>query len=80
MSAMVAIAVRQQQGGLNVTPWWRVCPFLAGYYVRDIPVWIGWLKYLSFLYWGESWELQHAVAHPLLCGVLCCAVQYLKNW
>ena len=30
-------------------------PPLGGFYVRGIPVWISWLKYLSFIYWG--WNL-----------------------
>ena len=25
---------------------------VGGYYVRNIPVWIRWIKYVSFLYWG----------------------------
>jgi hypothetical protein len=25
---------------------------VGGYYVRNIPVWINWIKYISFLYWG----------------------------
>jgi len=27
---------------------------VGGYYVRNIPVWIGWIRYLSFLYWGYN--------------------------
>lgn len=27
---------------------------VGGYYVRGIPVWISWLRYLSFLFWGYS--------------------------
>jgi hypothetical protein len=27
-------------------------PLPGGYYVRAIPAWISWVKYLSFLYWG----------------------------
>lgn len=25
---------------------------VGGYYVRGIPVWISWIRYLSFVYWG----------------------------
>lgn len=25
---------------------------VGGFYVRDVPVWIRWVKYLSFVYWG----------------------------
>ncbi|KAG1675510.1 hypothetical protein FOA52_001810 [Chlamydomonas sp. UWO 241] len=28
---------------------------VGGFYVRSMPVWIGWLKYCSFIYWG--WNL-----------------------
>lgn len=28
---------------------------VGGFYVRQIPIWISWLKYLSFIYWG--WNL-----------------------
>jgi hypothetical protein len=27
---------------------------VGGYYVRNIPVWISWIRYLSFLYWGYN--------------------------
>lgn len=27
---------------------------MGGYYVRNIPVWISWIRYLSFLYWGYN--------------------------
>lgn len=27
---------------------------ISGYYVRNIPVWISWLKYLSFLWYVEK--------------------------
>jgi hypothetical protein len=27
----------------------------GGFYVRNIPVWISWMKYLSFIYW--AWNL-----------------------
>jgi len=26
---------------------------VGGFYVKDVPVWIGWIKYFSFIYWGE---------------------------
>lgn len=29
---------------------------VSGYYVRGVPVWIGWLRYLSFTYWGFNRE------------------------
>ncbi|KAI8473752.1 MAG: hypothetical protein J3K34DRAFT_497894 [Monoraphidium minutum] len=25
---------------------------VGGFYVRDVPIWIRWVKYLSFVYWG----------------------------
>jgi len=27
---------------------------VGGFYVKDVPVWIGWIKYFSFIYWGGS--------------------------
>lgn len=27
---------------------------VGGYYVRNIPVWISWIRYLSFLFWGYN--------------------------
>ena len=27
---------------------------VAGFFVQDIPNWIGWLKYLSFIYYGYN--------------------------
>eukprot|EP00879_Flechtneria_rotunda_P023260 GHRR01024602.1.p1 GENE.GHRR01024602.1~~GHRR01024602.1.p1 ORF type:complete len:119 (-),score=25.26 GHRR01024602.1:822-1178(-) len=27
---------------------------VGGYYVRNIPVWIAWIRYLSFLFWGYN--------------------------
>lgn len=38
-------------------PWLQVMlTFLlvGGFYVRDVPVWIGWIKYVSFVYWGYN--------------------------
>jgi hypothetical protein len=26
---------------------------VGGFYVKDVPVWIGWIKYFSFIYLGE---------------------------
>lgn len=43
---------------------WPCCPqtvasiimlgfmLVGGYYVRGIPAWISWIRYLSFVYWG----------------------------
>ncbi|KAL6756428.1 ABC-2 type transporter-domain-containing protein [Haematococcus lacustris] len=27
---------------------------VGGYFVRDVPGWIGWLRFLSFVYWGNN--------------------------
>ncbi|KAG2493515.1 hypothetical protein HYH03_008330 [Edaphochlamys debaryana] len=27
---------------------------VGGFYVRQVPVWIGWIKYISFVYWGYN--------------------------
>ena len=51
---------------------------VAGFFVQTIPDWIGWLKYLSFIYYGYNVLLK--VSQLLLCravpccAVLCCAV------
>ena len=36
---------------------------VGGFYVRDVPVWIGWVKYFSFIYWVSSMF----VSSDLLC-------------
>ena len=49
---------------------------VAGFFVQSIPDWIGWLKYLSFIYYGYN-TLQK-VSHPffshftLLCAAYSC--------
>lgn len=45
---------------------------VGGYYVRSIPEWIGWLKYLSFLYWGFNLLIksQFRCASPAAAGAL----------
>ena len=27
---------------------------VGGFYVKNVPVWIGWIKYFSFIYWGNN--------------------------
>ena len=27
---------------------------VGGFYVRDVPAWIGWIKYISFVYWARA--------------------------
>lgn len=43
---------------------------IGGYYVRQVPVWISWLKYLSFVYWGYGllMRVQFAGAEYWDCG------------
>jgi len=36
---------------------------VGGFYVRSIPVWISWLKYLSFCYWGWNLLLKIEFSH-----------------
>ncbi|MEW5311333.1 MAG: hypothetical protein WDW38_003059 [Sanguina aurantia] len=36
---------------------------IGGFYVRSIPVWIGWIKYLSFIYWGSNLLLKTQFGH-----------------
>ena len=31
-----------------------MCVQVAGFFVQAIPDWIGWLKYLSFIYYGYN--------------------------
>jgi ABC-type multidrug transport system permease subunit len=42
---------------------------VSGFYVRDVPVWIGWLKYLSFIYWGYNLLLKIEFRHRSFNGV-----------
>lgn len=42
---------------------------VGGYYVADIPVWIAWLKYASFIYWGWNLQLKIQYRHyPVDCS------------
>lgn len=43
---------------------------VSGYYVRGIPVWISWVKYLSFVYWGFNLmiKIQFSGATFYQCG------------
>lgn len=41
-----------------------LAPPAGGYYVRGIPVWISWLKYVSFIYWGWNLLLKVRSAGP----------------
>lgn len=43
---------------------------VGGFYVRDVPVWIRWSKYLSFVYWGFNLLLKVEFAGRALadCG------------
>ncbi|EFJ49175.1 hypothetical protein VOLCADRAFT_104378 [Volvox carteri f. nagariensis] len=36
---------------------------VGGFYVKKVPVWIGWIKYLSFLYWGFNLLLKIQFRH-----------------
>lgn len=41
---------------------------VGGYYVRSIPIWIGWIRYISFIYWGFNLLLKI----QFRCAWLCC--------
>ncbi len=55
---------------------------VGGFYVCDIPVWIGWLKYLSFVYWGFNLllKIQFAGVTFYTCqGPVCQPVPSLQD-
>jgi hypothetical protein len=43
---------------------------VGGYYVRGIPPWISWVRYLSFVYWGFNLllKIEFAGATYVSCG------------
>lgn len=48
---------------------------VAGFFVQSIPDWIGWLKYLSFIYYGYNTLLKvslpgHSMAICMTVGTL----------
>lgn len=40
---------------------------MGGYYVRNIPVWISWIRYISFLYWGYNLLIKSQFRFVPLC-------------
>lgn len=44
---------------------------VGGFYVADVPVWIGWIKYFSFVYWGECRGLRVRVRLCNLASSVC---------
>ncbi|KAG2425311.1 hypothetical protein HXX76_013891 [Chlamydomonas incerta] len=56
MGLLIGATVMNPQNGQTVATIFMLSTMLVGgYYVRGIPVWIAWLKYVSFIYWG--WNL-----------------------
>ncbi|KAG2431027.1 hypothetical protein HYH02_013459 [Chlamydomonas schloesseri] len=53
---LIGATVMNPMNGQTVATIFMLSTMLVGgYYVRGIPVWISWLKYVSFIYWG--WNL-----------------------
>eukprot|EP00198_Chlamydomonas_reinhardtii_P001397 XP_001690733.1 predicted protein [Chlamydomonas reinhardtii] len=56
MGLLIGATVINPQNGQTIATIFMLSTMLVGgYYVRGIPVWISWLKYVSFIYWG--WNL-----------------------
>jgi len=49
---------------------------VGGFYVKDVPVWIGWIKYFSFIYWGNNLvtKIQFSDAHIEACDGRSCSI------
>lgn len=56
MGLLIGANVINPKNGQTIATIFMLSTMLVGgYYVRGIPVWISWLKYVSFIYWG--WNL-----------------------
>jgi len=49
---------------------------VGGFYVKDVPVWIGWIKYFSFIYWGNNLitKIQFSDVHIEACDGSSCSI------
>ncbi|GFR49801.1 hypothetical protein Agub_g11739, partial [Astrephomene gubernaculifera] len=63
-----ATVINPQNGQTIATIFMLTTMLVGGYYVRGIPVWIAWLKYASFIYWGWNLLLKIEFRHRLMEG------------
>ncbi|EFJ41007.1 hypothetical protein VOLCADRAFT_68689, partial [Volvox carteri f. nagariensis] len=66
-----ATVINPQNGQTIATIFMLATMLVCGYYVRGIPVWIAWLKYVSYIYWGWNLLLKVEFRHrPFDCGLV----------
>ncbi|GLI63140.1 hypothetical protein VaNZ11_006048 [Volvox africanus] len=66
-----ATVINPQNGQTIATIFMLATMLVGGYYVRGMPVWIAWLKYASFIYWGWNLLLKIEFRHrPYDCGLV----------
>ncbi|GIL87008.1 hypothetical protein Vretimale_14202 [Volvox reticuliferus] len=75
-----ATVINPQNGQTIATIFMLATMLVGGYYVRGMPVWIAWLKYVSFIYWGWNLLLKIEFRHrPYDCGLVAGAAAGAKN-
>ncbi|GIL50151.1 hypothetical protein Vafri_6284 [Volvox africanus] len=75
-----ATVINPQNGQTIATIFMLATMLVGGYYVRGMPVWIAWLKYVSFIYWGWNLLLKIEFRHrPYDCGLVSGAAAGAKN-
>ncbi|KXZ52591.1 hypothetical protein GPECTOR_9g636 [Gonium pectorale] len=69
---LIGATVMNPQNGQTIATIFMLSTMLVGgYYVRGIPVWISWLKYASFIYWGWNLLLKVEFRHrPFGCDLI----------
>ncbi|GLC39402.1 hypothetical protein PLESTM_000892900 [Pleodorina starrii] len=66
-----ATVINPQNGQTVATIFMLATMLVGGYYVRGMPVWIAWLKFVSFIYWGWNLLLKIEFRHrPYDCALI----------
>lgn len=68
---LIGATVTNPQNGQTIATIYMLASMLVGgYYVRGMPVWIQWMKYCSFIYWGWNLLLKVEFVHrPYSCAL-----------
>ncbi|KAG2488296.1 hypothetical protein HYH03_013146 [Edaphochlamys debaryana] len=68
---LIGATVMNPMNGQTIATIFMLATMLVGgYYVRGIPVWISWMKYVSFIYWGWNLllKIEFSNRHYEACG------------